>query len=235
MIIPRLNDAEALLALGEIIQLALRELAAAQHAAEVVAHFGDDLHRLPQPLARVVVARRRRAPGLHIFLIERVEGLEQEFIPEQGLGARGPLGGTVQRNFIRWHGPASEARWLLPHRHRPAARPRPPFRPAPGRRLPPRSHATARALAPRLRRSRSPEHGPLPRPAPSPALEPAGALRQRPARDPAAPPPCAGVLHACGVPRPAGVALPPPACRASGRARTCRPRSKIRGCSRIHN
>ena len=57
----------------DLLQLALRQAAAAHDAGKVRLHEADDLQRLPQWLARVAVARRiplaRESDGAAIFVV----------------------------------------------------------------------------------------------------------------------------------------------------------------------
>ena len=73
----------------QVVELALRELAVAQDGGEVILHLAYDVDRLPQPLARIGVARRRLPPGRDVVGVEPGEGLLQELVVSSSL-ARAP-------------------------------------------------------------------------------------------------------------------------------------------------
>src|SRR6266481_6032047 len=87
---PRCGASLALprLAADQFVELALRELAVVGDDGEVVLDLADDLRRLPQPLARVSVARRRAPPGRDVFGVELGEHFLQQLAAQQFLGTR---------------------------------------------------------------------------------------------------------------------------------------------------
>ncbi len=72
----------------------------------MVAHLGDDLHGLPQPLARIGVARRGLAPRLDVVALERLERFLEQVVIEETRGARAPLHRLVQCQLVGHHGEA---------------------------------------------------------------------------------------------------------------------------------
>src|SRR5262245_18688994 len=94
MVLSASDDAENLSALAQprqAVDLLGGERSVVGCRLQVRLHLADDLHGLPQPLARVGVARRRLTPGLDVFGLERRKSFAQYFVVERRprlLGAR---------------------------------------------------------------------------------------------------------------------------------------------------
>jgi hypothetical protein len=85
---------------GEIVELALRQLAVRHRHGEVIAQLADDVDGLPQPLARIGVADLRDAPFVGVAPLERREGFLQQLVAQQRLGLRAAFAVEVELQFI---------------------------------------------------------------------------------------------------------------------------------------
>src|SRR3954454_22986892 len=89
------------------VHFRLRELAAGDDLAQMIAHLAQHVHCLPQLLARDLVARRRHAPGAHVFSVEGDKGLLQELVAQERLGLRSAMDGGLELVVVVAHcGPA---------------------------------------------------------------------------------------------------------------------------------
>jgi hypothetical protein len=75
---------------NQLAQLPLRKLAIGDHAGELILYLAQHVDRLPQPLAASRVGRRPSLPGGDVVVLELLEGLLQQLVLDERLGARAP-------------------------------------------------------------------------------------------------------------------------------------------------